>query len=90
MLTAYEPFERTGYTEDLSVAVLRGFTRPVSQDNLSLYAEYLVVNDDPDNDIEATANSKLIPGVIYVKYKHAFDEKKLKSRIQTRPTLNSM
>lgn len=90
VLTAYEPFDRSGYTEDYTVAILRGFTRQVSQDILSLYTEYLVVNDNKENDVVGTIKSKLVDDAIFVKYKLPFEVELLKERFQKRPKLNGM
>lgn len=72
------------------MAVLRGFQRSVTQDNLNLYTEYLVVNDNQENDVAEIIKSKLIPDAYYVKYKLPFEEERLRARIQNRPTLNNM
>lgn len=81
-LTANEKFNKLNFKKDSKQIILRNLNFHPDDEILQIYVENLVINDDPENDLEKITQSHLFENTFYIKYKKEFDLEKLKKRIE--------
>jgi hypothetical protein len=64
-----EPFQESSFNINKNSVILRNISSTTPIEMVRLYCEYLIVNDNVENDIDELKLSTIIPDSFYVRFK---------------------